>query len=72
MSFGGLKCAECGADLELSVGCDGLDEQAERYDGRWDREWGWEVSLHGTKCSRVYPICRTPNYKYISKIKLGG
>lgn len=62
-----LKCPECGAELELSVGYDGMSEEAEQY-GKFSPNWGWVVSLDCTKCSRVYPICRTNNRLNISSI----
>lgn len=63
-----LKCPECGAELELSVGFDGMSEEAVLYDSTFAPNWGWVVSLDCTKCSRVYPICRTNQLLNVSGI----
>lgn len=68
MKFGGLKCAACGADLELSISFDGMSENAVQF-RKYDSEWGYVVHLNCTKCPRTYPICRTPNANYISEEK---
>lgn len=64
-NFGGLKCSSCGASLVLRVGFDGDSEAAARF-SEHDREWGWSVSLDCSACARVYPVCRTPDIRYIS------
>lgn len=66
-----LKCPECGADLKLSVGYDGMSEEAVLYDSTFAPDWGWVVRLECTECSRVYPICRTRYYLGVSEIKAG-
>lgn len=70
MKYGGLKCPACGADLEMSVAFDGMDNEAVRYD-KHNSEWGWVVSLCCTSCPRVFPICRTPKEQYISEVTQG-
>ena len=68
LKYGGLKCPECGGELELYVGFDGLDEEAERYDKRYSNKWSWKVSLDCTQCPCSYPVCKTPDQSYISEI----
>lgn len=68
MNFGGLKCTNCGGELELSVARDGMSEEATRYD-KHNKDWGWVVSLECPSCNRVYELCRTPDQRYISPIR---
>ncbi|MEE5994306.1 MAG: hypothetical protein V3G42_13900 [Oscillospiraceae bacterium] len=68
LKYGGLKCPECGGELKLCVGYEGLHEDAKRYDERYSNKWGWTVSLDCTECPRSYPVCKTPDYFYISEI----
>ena len=62
-----LKCPECGAELELDSAYDGMHEEAGQY-SKFSPNWGWLVSLNCTRCSRIYPICRTSKYQDISEI----
>lgn len=73
MKFGGLICPACGGELELVVSADGMSEEAKRYDtyshSIYSPDWEWVVAVECTNCPRVYEICRTVDWKFISEIK---
>lgn len=72
MKFGGLKCVECGGELNLTAGFDGCCEEAVSYNAKTSPDWDYEIALRCENCNRYYPICRTPKSKYISAVKERG
>ena len=67
VKYGGLLCVDCGSNLELSVGYDGIDEEAIKHH-KDNNDFGCLVSLECTKCSRVYPVCRCADFNSVSAI----
>ncbi len=69
MLFGGLKCAQCGADLSFSLSFIGLSEEAVKHDEEHgETNWNYEISLCCQECGRIYPICRTDKPNSISEL----